>query len=187
MTTNDATPARPADAIAGAPSRFAKARRWAVEIALFAGVYFAVSSLQERNLLATHSPAPAFELSTLDGRTVSLEALRGKRVALHFWATWCGVCRREFGALNAVQQGLSPDEAVYAIVADSDDPEQVRRFVAEHHITYPVLLGTGEVLAAYRVGSFPTTYYVDREGRIGAHTVGMSTRFLIRARMALLG
>ena len=166
-------------------SRAVRLRRWALEIVFFAGVYFLITSVQERNLLSRHSAAPAFALSTLDGRSVSLDSLRGKRVALQFWATWCGVCRHELGTLNAVEKGLSPDEALFAIVADSEDPEKVRRFVAEQHIDYPVLLGTSDVLAAFHVGSFPTMYYLDRMGRVASHTVGMSTRLSINARLAL--
>jgi peroxiredoxin len=181
---------RPVDAVAAelprASPRFTRARRWVFEIAIFVGVYLAITSFQERNLLRTRSVAPAFELSDLDGNRVSLDSLRGKHVALHFWATWCGVCRKEHGALNAFEEGLGKDEALYAVVADSDDPEKVRHYVAEQHIKYPVLLGTSDVLAAFRVSSFPTMYYLDREGRIGGHTIGMSTRVGMRARMALL-
>jgi peroxiredoxin len=166
--------------------RFARARRWALEIALFAGLYFGLTAFQGRNLLSTHAPAPSFELSTLNGERVSLDSLRGKRAVLHFWATWCGVCAREHGALNAVASGLGKDEALYAIVADSGDAEKVGRYVAEQHIAYPVLLGTSDVVEAFHVASFPTTYYVDREGKIGGRTVGMATRFSIRARIGLL-
>ncbi len=62
----------------------------------------------------------------------------------------------------------------------------MRRFVTDEHIEYPVLLGTSEALRAFRVDAFPTTYFVDRSGRIASHTVGMSTRWSIRARLGLL-
>ncbi|HEX3594765.1 MAG TPA: TlpA disulfide reductase family protein [Polyangiaceae bacterium] len=190
MAKAEATP-EPAEAVAAPkepsrPSRFVSARRWALELAVFVGLYLALTSFQERHLLQKDAAAPSFELSGLDGRRVSLESLRGKRVALHFWATWCGVCRAEQGALNAVAKSLDPDEVVYAVVADSDDADKVRHFVAAEHIEYPVLLGTSDVLAAYHVNTFPTTYYVDTAGRVRGHTVGMATRFSIRARLGLL-
>lgn len=159
------------------------ARRLVLELVVLAGIYMAVSSWQERHLVRLHDPAPRFTLEALDGRAVSLESLRGKRVLLHFWATWCGVCRREFGSLNAVNRGLKGDEALVSIVADSEDPDQVRRFVAEHDIRYPVLLGTEDVLRAFRVDTFPTNYYLDPTGAIAAHTVGMSNRLAVAARL----
>jgi peroxiredoxin len=147
------------------------------------GIYFAISAWQERRLIHTSKSAPNFTLSTLDGRSVSLESLRGKRVLLHFWATWCGVCRREFDALNAVHHRLGPGEALLSVVADADDPERIRSFVSEHGIEYPVLLGTNAVLRAFHVDVFPTNYYVDGSGVITSHTIGMSTRFALASRL----
>jgi thiol-disulfide isomerase/thioredoxin len=116
---------------------------------------------------------------------VSLESLRGKRVLVHLWATWCGVCRMELGALEAVHAGLGPDEALVSIVADAEDRTAVAAFVKEHGIRYPVLLGTDEVLRAFRVTAFPTNYYLDGSGAIRGATVGMSTRLSMKVRLAL--
>lgn len=158
-------------------------RRWVLELVVITGVYFAVTSYQERHLVRLNEPAPRFILEALDGRRISLDDLRGKRVLIHFWATWCGVCRREFGAMNAVNGSLGGDEALVSIVADSDDRDRIERFVKEHDIRYPVLLGTEAVLRAFRVDTFPTNYYVDRSGAIAAHTIGMATRFSIASRL----
>jgi peroxiredoxin len=166
-----------------APRASRRLRRLLLEVIAVAGVYLAVSAWQERRLIRTNKPAPNFTLEALDGRSVSLESLRGKRVLVHFWATWCGVCRREFGALNAVNRRLGPDEALLTVVADSDDRERIRGFVTEHDIDYPVLLGTDAVLRAFHVDMFPTNYYVDGSGMIVSHTIGMSTRFALASRL----
>lgn len=160
-------------------------RRSILEIIAIIGAILAVSAWQTRNLLSTDVPAPAFELPALDGSRVSLASLHGKRTLLHFWATWCGVCRQELSALNAVQDGLSGDEALVTIVADSDDVEHVRQFTREHGLRYPVLLATPEVLRDYRIGAFPTNYYVAPNGIVRSRTIGMSTRWSFRARLAL--
>lgn len=158
--------------------------RWLVELGLVALVYFAITGWRERHLLTAHATAaPAFSLMDLDGHRVRLADLRGKSVMVEFWATWCGVCREEFGAMNAVQRSLSPDQRFYAIVADADDPARIRRFVAEHHIEYPVLLGTDAVLRAYRVSVFPTTYFIGPDGKVAGHTTGMSTRWGLETRL----
>ncbi len=155
----------------------------AVEVGLVVAVYFAISAWQGRKLLGSDTKAPPFQLRALDGAVVDLESLRGKRVALHFWATWCGVCRQEHGALNAVAAGLGPDEALYAIVADSEDPDAIRRYVKEADIHYPVLLADAKVVRDYRVSAFPTNYFIDPKGNIRSVTVGMSTRFSMDARL----
>jgi hypothetical protein len=94
------------------------------------------------------------------------------------------VCRREFDALNAVNRGLGPDEALLTVVADSEDRERVRAFVAEHGIEYPVLLGTNAMLRAFHVDMFPTNYYVDAAGGVASHTIGMSTRVALASRLS---
>jgi peroxiredoxin len=171
--TSPETPARP-------PSRL---RRWALDLALVSGLYLAITGWQERHLLDDRIEAPGFSLRTLSGESVALPDFRGKRVLLHFWATWCGVCRREFGALNAVHAALDADEVLLSVVADSDDPEAVRRVVADEGIAYPVLLGTNDVVAAYRVKAFPTNYFIDANGRISDQTVGMSSRLGLSRRL----
>ena len=164
--------------------RHARLRRWAFDILLFVGLYLAITTWRERGLLSSGKvAAPGFRLQNLHGQVVSLESLRGKTVLLHFWATWCGVCRQEFGLLDAVERGLDKDEALVAVVSDSDDPDAVRRFVAEHHIDYPVLLGTPEVLRAYHVTAFPTTYFIGPDGTVRGHTIGMTTRWGMSARL----
>ena len=162
-----------------------RARRIAFELGLVALIYFGLTAWQGRKLLGSSSAAPAFTLQTLDGKQVALGDLRGKRVLLHFWATWCGVCRQEHAALNAVQAGLEPDETLLSVVADSEDPEAIRRYVAESGIRYPVLLANERVVRDYRVGAFPTNYFIAKDGNISAHTVGMSTRFGMNARLSL--
>ena len=165
------------------PEKSRGVRRFVLELIALAGFYFAVSAWQERHLVHVREPAPSFTLETLDGREVSLASLKGKRVLVHFWATWCGVCRREFGSLNAVSRGLRDDEALVSIVADSNDPDRVRAFVAEHDIKYPVLLGTEAVLRAFHVDSFPTNYYLDPNGVVTSRTIGMSTRVALASRL----
>ncbi|HVU03583.1 MAG TPA: TlpA disulfide reductase family protein [Polyangiaceae bacterium] len=165
--------------------RLRRFRRGVLEVLLFVALFLGVTTFQERNLLARHSPAPAFTLTALGGNRVSLESLRGKRVLLHFWATWCGVCRQEFGALDAVERKLGPDEALVTVVADSDDPARLKAFAEEKGIHYPVLLADDETIRNYRVGMFPTNYYLDGQGRIAGHTVGMSSRWSMLARLWL--
>jgi len=149
---------------------------------VIAGVFAAVSAWQTRNV-PSGGAAPAFALKTLDGKVVRLEDLRGKTVLLHFWATWCGVCRYETSALNAVHARLDAGEALLSVVADSENVDEVRRLVAERGIRYPVLLGTPDVLERYRVSAFPANYFISSGGTIRSSTVGMSTRWSLAARM----
>jgi peroxiredoxin len=162
-------------------------RKWlkgVAQVALLIAIFVAISLWQTRRHLGGRAPAPEFALQKLDGGEVRLSELRGKRVLVHFWATWCGVCKLEPGALNAVHAGLGPDEVLLSVVANPEDEAEVRAFVASHGIRYPVLFADGRVLRDYRVDAFPTNYFVRPDGTISSSTVGLTTRFGIQARMS---
>jgi peroxiredoxin len=128
--------------------------------------------------------APDFTLLDLSGREVSLSDLKDHKVMLHFFATWCGVCKVELSSMRGLHENLDEDELVVAIAADGDDVEALRRFASEHDLEYPILRGTPDVLAAYGVDSFPTNYYLNGEGTVSASSVGLSTRLGMAFRLA---
>jgi thiol-disulfide isomerase/thioredoxin len=119
----------------------------------------------------------------LDGREHALGDLRGKAVLLHFWATWCGVCRMEFSGLNSLYRNLPRDTVLWSVVADGTDRAQIERFVREHDIRYPVLLADEATVQRFQVTSFPTNYYLDENGNLEQATVGMSTRAAMWVRL----
>ncbi|HEX2736107.1 MAG TPA: TlpA disulfide reductase family protein [Polyangiaceae bacterium] len=164
------------------PERRGRAWSWATQIALVLLVYFGVTRWQQSGLLTRGVHAPDFTLRTPTGDQVSLDAYRGKTVLVHFWATWCGVCRQEFGMLNRVHDALGADSVLLSIVEDGDNPD-LRRFIDEQGIRYPVLLGTSKLLRDYKVGAFPTNYFIDSSGNVQDHTVGLSTEWTTRARL----
>ncbi len=137
-------------------------------------MFAAVTAYQTRNHV--RQVAPDFALQDLRGHRTTLRDFRDKKVLLHFWATWCGVCKAELPSLRGLARNLAPDEAVVTVVEDSDDVEAVRRFAAEHELSYPILLGERAVLRAYGVGAFPTNYYLNGDGSIASTSVGISTR-----------
>jgi len=164
--------------------RFGRLRRVGLELLVLAMLFFGLGLWQTRGLLPRSEPVPELELVDLQGKRVSLADYRGKTLLVHFWATWCGVCRQEFDALNAIQRNLGSDEVLLSVVADSAEYTRVERFVREHRLEYPVLLGTKQVLEDYKIEAFPTNYYVDSGGRLRDKTVGLSTRMSMGVRMA---
>ncbi len=120
--------------------------------------------------------APDFLLRTLDGQNRSLRQDRGKVVLMNFWATWCPPCIREMPAMQRLYdkfgtQGLE----IVAVSVDQGNPDAVRKFVDDLKLNFPVVLDPDQATKqAYQVRALPTTYLIDRKGRVVA--VGMGAR-----------
>ena len=117
--------------------------------------------------------APDFELSSLDGKVVSLSDFRGKPVFLNFWATWCGPCRFEMPFIQKMYEGLSNEGLVVLAVNVQENPATVKEFVESFGLTFPVLLDTNsEVRLAYNIRGIPTTFFIDKNGIIQDIKIG---------------
>ena len=117
--------------------------------------------------------APDFELSSLDGKVVSLSDFRGKPVFLNFWATWCGPCRFEMPFIQKMYEGLSNEGLVVLAVNVQENPTRVKEFVESFGLTFPVLLDTNsEVRLAYNIRGIPTTFFIDKNGIIQDIKIG---------------
>lgn len=158
-------------------------KRWVLELALVAAVLSAVLWWQRRGLVDPGATAPPLRLTAIDGATVDLADLRGKRVLVHFWATWCSVCVVQHGTINGVHDDAGDDAVVLSVVADGEDPAKVRAHLAKHDVRYRVLLGDRATLRAWKVKSFPTNYFVGADGRLHARDVGLATPWMTRWRL----
>lgn len=118
--------------------------------------------------------APSFDLPALDGGRVTLASLKGKVVVLDFWATWCGPCLVEMPHYaEFVKKNQGRGVEVIGVVFASGEPQEIQDFVREHRISYRQLVGTDDVLDAFKAGSgFPTTFVVDAQGVIRLKMLG---------------
>jgi len=128
-------------------------------------------------VLEPGDPAPPFALQDLEGRTVSLAELRGRYVFVRFWADWCKSCRTEMPIIEEkYRQHRAAGFEVLALNV-RQGRETAARFAREVGIGYPVLLDRdGGVAQAYGVIGLPTTFLVDREGRIVEEILGDMNR-----------
>ncbi len=120
---------------------------------------------------------PAYQLTTLDGNVVTSEELRGKVVLLNFWATWCPPCRLEMPGFESVYN-LNKDRGfvVLGVAMDADGTGPVQQFLADHHITYPVAMASAPVVQMFgNVNLLPTSFLIDRQGRVRNQVQGVFT------------
>jgi thiol-disulfide isomerase/thioredoxin len=120
-------------------------------------------------------PAPLFTLPTLSGQPISLEQLKGKRIIINFWATWCPPCKAEMPELQAFYKEKPADVELLAI--NIDQVGDVPEFLAQYDITFPVLIDHEEkVQKDYQILSIPMTYFIDKDGIVRHKHLGAMTK-----------
>lgn len=130
--------------------------------------------------------APAFTLPDLNGSPVSLSDFKGKVVVLNFWATWCPPCKREIPDFIELQSDYG-SKGLQIVGVALDRPESVKEFAAANGMNYQILLGNNDVAARYGgVKGIPTTFVIDRTGKIAAKFVGFRTKEIFESEIKKL-
>lgn len=126
-------------------------------------------------------PAPDFSLATLEGDTLRLSDLRGQIVVLNFWATWCAPCRKETPAFVELHQEFEEQGVQFIGVSVDEFSADVRSFVEEFGVTYPIGIDDGRVQPRYKeITGYPTTYLINRRGQIEQYMPGALSREALR-------
>ena len=124
--------------------------------------------------------APDFALKDADGKTVRLSDYKGKVVLLDFWATYCGPCKVEMPWFVELQKQYGPQGFQIVGVSMDDDStssKEIAKFADDLGVNYPILLGTESVGQSYGgVSVLPTTFFLDRDGKIIAREFGLQSR-----------
>lgn len=111
--------------------------------------------------------APDFQLKTLEGETVHLSDFRGERVILNFWATWCPPCRAEIPDFQKLYESHDVEILAVDLTDTEESIEDVRAFVKEYEMTFPVLMDEhSDVANMYQIVAYPTSYMIDSSGHI---------------------
>ena len=120
--------------------------------------------------------APNLDLLTLDGKKVNIPLSGNKPTVLNFWATWCPPCKKEIPVLEKFQKEHSDKISVIGVadyIGEKKDKSFVKNFVAKNGITYQVLFDEkGENFQKYGVLTIPTTYFIDKNGKIIYKKIG---------------
>lgn len=139
------------------------------------------SAVKNEKKLITQAPEVAW--TELDGNKQTVSAFRGQVTIIDFWATWCGPCKVAIPDLNDLYAAYKDQGLVIVGVSIDKNvtPTELQSFIDEYRITYPVVMGDRAVEEAYgqvmspaqqRVTSLPTTFILDRQGRVIKHYIG---------------
>jgi cytochrome c-type biogenesis protein len=133
------------------------------------------------NARANYPSAPDVQFSKLDGSPLKLKDLRGRVVLLNFWATWCIPCRSEIPSLSAMQKDLESRGLSVIGVSYDDTADLVQQFQKDIPQSYQIVLGGREVGSQLPASPLPTTYIIDRQGRLRDKMIGERTRAAFEA------
>jgi peroxiredoxin/outer membrane lipoprotein-sorting protein len=130
--------------------------------------------------------APDFTLRDAAGKTVRLRDLRGKVVVVDFWATWCPPCRAQMPFLQQMQNTFGAQNLAVLGLNVGEDAATVSAFAKKESYTLTLLLGAEpDVSSKYFVEAYPTTFVVDRKGRIVLRELGGTSPDALRAAVEL--
>ncbi|GAB4276088.1 MAG: hypothetical protein Kow0080_26000 [Candidatus Promineifilaceae bacterium] len=126
-----------------------------------------------------------FTLTDLNNNPVTLTQFQGHPIILNFWATWCAPCRIEMPELQEAYETHQNDGLIILALDQDETPEQVRTFFEEMDLTFtPVIDENGTVARQYGVFNFPTSFFINGDGRVTAIHLGPMTQSQINGYLA---
>lgn len=156
-------------------------RRRAIELLLFVVMIAGIRTWQQRDMVS--GMAPPLAGTRLDGSTYSLPLKPAQPVLVHFWATWCSICRMEQGSIDAIARDY-PNTITVAM--QSGDAAQVRKHLDKEGLHFPVVNDAdGNLSTAWGVHAVPASFVIGTDGKIRFVEVGYTTGVGLRLRLWL--
>ena len=136
------------------------------------------SSGAATGLSGTMMPAPSWALQDANGKTIHSSDFKGKVVILDFWATWCPPCKAEIPGFIALQKKYGKNGlAVIGVSVDEGGADVVKPFAQQSGMNYTVVLADDKTAQAFGgIEAIPTTFIIDREGRIVTKHLGFTEK-----------
>ena len=125
----------------------------------------------------TKTLAPDFSLQDLSGKTVKLSELKGKKVYINFWATWCGWCDQEMPDIEKINNEFKDKNLVILAVNVAESDSIVKSYMKKKGLNFTVLLDKDGKISTnlYKVSGFPTSVFINSDGTISNTIEGMMT------------
>jgi len=153
-------------------------KKLSLEIIFFVVVFSALSYWQETSLLDSKSRPATIIANTLDGQVISFPDTDNMpdKTLIYFFAPWCKVCHISISNLNILRSQVPESKLDIIIVAlDWKSNSEITEYMAEHELTFPVIMGDQQWLQQYKIKGFPTYYVLDKEAQVISRSIGYSS------------
>jgi cytochrome c biogenesis protein CcmG/thiol:disulfide interchange protein DsbE len=125
---------------------------------------------------AVGMPATAFELKSIEGKSIGLASFRGQPLLINFFASWCDPCREEMPLINELATKAAKQNYGVLAIAVEDSRAAVMQYAQEAKLVFPIVLDLNStVKRAYRIFGPPATFFIDRQGTIRDLVIGPIT------------
>ncbi|WP_439882087.1 TlpA disulfide reductase family protein [Pontibacter sp. MBLB2868] len=123
----------------------------------------------------TEMVGKGFKMTTLDGKTVNFESLKGKVIFMNIWATWCPPCVAEMPNIHKLYEKVGSDKIAFVMLSvDEGGVDKVKKFIDKKDFTFPVYMPAGQLPQEFYSNAIPTTFIISPEGKIVAKQEGMA-------------
>ena len=163
------------------PLKITRLLKWQnlLQLLVVVALYLGIQAYHKRNTVSGF--APSLYGTLLDGSAFDPDLYKGRSYMVHFWATWCSVCRLEQGSIS----GIAEDYPIITIASQSGTNEEVAKFVKDQGLHFPVLVdNNGQWAKSFGVQAYPTSFIVNGEGKIRFVEVGYTTELGLRSRLS---
>ena len=170
------------DQTAGDSGRKRRWIKWLIEVVIIIVIIAGVRVWQQRHMVS--GPAPALQGALLSGKVFVLPSNPPRPVMVHFWGSWCPICRAEQESVNSI----SDDHDVISIALSSGNTQEIGKFVVDQKIRFPVINDPdGSISAQWGVSAVPASFIIDTDGNIRFREVGYTTGWGMKLRLWLAG
>lgn len=152
--------------------------RWIAEISLILVIITGVRFWMQRDIVS--GLAPIINASTLSGQNYNLYQDMRRPILIHFWATWCPVCKLEQSNI----ENISKKYPVITIAMQSGDNNELKQFMQEEKLSFNVINDkSGKLSKDYRIKGVPVSFIVNKENKIEFVEVGYTTELGLQMRL----
>ncbi|MGZ5247698.1 MAG: TlpA family protein disulfide reductase [Flavitalea sp.] len=150
-------------------------------VLLFGLLILSCKEKQEPEVIAAESELPgesavnipSFNLKDINGNIVNLESLKGKKVFVNLWATWCPPCRKEMPSIQKLSAEVNKNNVVFVMLSLDDDFEKAKAYVQENNLMLPIYYPAETLPELFNVEGIPATFIFNEKGKLIKRVDGM--------------